>query len=215
MDLKKVGQQYERTELKPESLKENPSDLIKEWMELALTAKIPYANAATLATIDSQGFPQARVILIKEIKSNSLVFFTNYNSDKARDIDSHKKVSLNIFWKELDRQIKIVGEAKKIPARESEEYFYSRPRESQISAIASNQSQVVTKEALYAKVKELELKYKDEKVDYPSFWGGFEVEFSAVEFWQGRPNRLHDRFIYKKNKDSKEETSWTIDRLAP
>lgn len=210
MDLKKVGQQYERTELKRETLKTEPTEQLKEWMQLALTAKIPYANAAILATLDAKGYPQARIILIKEIVENSLSFFTNYNSAKATDIQAHDKVSLNIYWKELDRQVRISGRAKKIPAAESKEYFYSRPRESQISAVASNQSEVVSKEALYARVKELELKYKDKVVDFPDYWGGYRVEIEEAEFWQGRPNRLHDRFIYRRN-----ENYWEIDRLAP
>lgn len=210
MDLRKVGQQYERTELKREALKENPIEQLEEWMQLALTAKIPYANAATLGTLDPHGYPQTRIILLKEIKDSSLIFFTNYNSAKAKDIQKHNQVSLNIYWKELDRQVRVLGRAKKIEEAQSREYFYSRPRESQISAIASDQSSIITKEELYAKVKELELKYEGEQVEYPSYWGGYAVEIESIEFWQGRPNRLHDRFIYQKA-----DHGWEINRLAP
>ncbi len=210
MDLKKVGQQYERQELKRDTLKESPIEQLEEWMQLAITAKIPYANAANLATVDPEGFPKSRIILIKEIKKSSVVFFTNYNSAKAQDISNNNKVSLNIYWKELDRQVRISGHAAKTSLDESREYFYSRPRESQISAIASNQSHEIEKEELYQKVKELEQKYEGKEVEYPDFWGGFNVEIESIEFLQGRPNRLHDRFKYTKN-----GKSWTIQRLAP
>lgn len=210
MDLKKVGQQYERQELKRETLKESPIEQLEEWMQLAITAKIPYANAANLATVGTDGFPKSRIILIKEIKDSSVVFFTNYNSAKAQDIAKNNKVSLNIYWKELDRQVRITGTAKKSPVEESKEYFFSRPRESQISAIASDQSHIVEKEELYQKVKELEKKFEGKDVEFPSFWGGYNVEIESIEFWQGRPNRLHDRFKY--TKDGK---SWVIQRLAP
>ncbi|MCO4754232.1 MAG: pyridoxamine 5'-phosphate oxidase [Bacteriovoracaceae bacterium] len=210
MDLKKVGQQYERQELKRETLKDSPIEQLEEWMQLAITAKIPYANAANLATVDANGYPKSRIILIKEIKDSSLVFFTNYNSAKAQDIERNNKVSLNIYWKELDRQVRVTGKAHKVPTEESREYFYSRPRESQISAIASNQSHIVDKSELYDKVQELELLYKDKPVEFPNFWGGFSIDVESIEFWQGRPNRLHDRFLY-----SKSGQNWSIDRLAP
>lgn len=215
MDLRKVGQQYERSELKQETLKTNPADQLKEWMELALTAKLPYANAAVLATLDSRGYPQARIVLIKEIKSDSLTFFTNYNSAKGREMQAHNKVSLNIYWKELDRQVRISGAVSKLSREESEEYFYSRPRESQISAIASDQSAPVSKEELAEKVRELEEKYRDKQVEYPEFWGGYEAKIESAEFWQGRPNRLHDRFLYSKENSGSQAQTWNIVRLAP
>lgn len=210
MDLRKVRQQYERPELKRETLNADAIEQLKDWMDIAIKNEISYANAATLATLDKNGFPQARVILIKEIENNNLTFFTNYESEKAKDIKDHNKVSLNIYWKELDRQVRILGVASKTSEQVSKDYFYSRPKESQISAIASAQSSVVTKEELYAKVKELEEKFVDKEVEFPNFWGGYQVEIEYVEFWQGRPNRLHDRFAY-----SKDGAGWKIDRLAP
>ncbi len=211
MDLKNIGAQYERPELKRETLKDSPIEQIEEWIELAITAKLPYANAAVLATVDQEGFPHSRVILVKEIKNGELIFFTNYNSDKAQNIERENKVSLNIYWKELDRQVRLTGLAKRIPEKDSKDYFYSRPRESQISAVASDQSSVVSKEELYEAVSKLKEKYEGQEVPFPDYWGGYAVSPLRVEFWQGRPNRLHDRFLYTKSSDG----SWTIDRLAP
>lgn len=211
MDLKKIGAQYDRPELKRETLKSSPIEQLEEWIELSITAKLPYANAAVLSTIDDEGFPSSRVILIKEIKNGGLIFFTNYHSDKARNIERDPKVSLNIYWKELDRQVRITGHASRIPAQESKDYFYSRPRESQISAVASDQSSIVTKEELHRAVEDLKKKCAGKDVPFPDYWGGFIVSPASIEFWQGRPSRLHDRFLYTKNSDG----SWGIDRLAP
>lgn len=210
MDLKNVGKQYDREELVRETLKVNPFEQLEDWMQLALSAKIPYANAATVATLDKNGFPQARVILVKEIRDESLIFYTNYHSNKAQDIERHPQVSFNIYWKELDRQVRLTGIASRTSEKESREYFYSRPRESQISAVASNQSHIVTKEELYQAVKKLDEETKGKEVPFPDYWGGYQVKIDTVEFWQGRPNRLHDRFLY-----TRADEQWEIKRLAP
>jgi pyridoxamine 5'-phosphate oxidase len=209
LDLKKIGAQYERVALEESALPNNPLDLLTEWFTKAIDSKIPYANAATLSTLGADGFPSSRVILIKEIKSEKVIFFTNYNSKKAKDIEHSPKVSLNIYWKELDRQIRLRGEAQKISAKESKEYFHSRPYESQVSAIISNQSSIVTKEELENLTQSLKSKHPQAPLPYPEYWGGYAIKIEAIEFWQGRPNRLHDRFQYLNSEN------WVKNRLAP
>ncbi len=210
MDLKNVRQEYHQKELNLEDLKIDPVEQIQDWFEYAKKKEIPYLNAATLATVNAKGIPTNRIILIKEIENDGITFFTDYTSKKAMDIYQNKNVSLLIFWKELDRQIRVNGQARKIDAIESEKYFYSRPRESQISALASNQSQPISKEELNRRVQELDLKYKDQPVDFPENWGGYKISFDEVEVWQGRPSRLHDRFLY-----TQEKSFWKITRLSP
>lgn len=209
LDLKHVGAQYERLALSEENLPYNPIELLTEWFTKAVDSKIPYANAATLSTINSEGFPESRVILIKEIKEGQLIFFTNYESNKAKAIFNNPKVGINIYWKELDRQIRINGSADKIPPKESEEYFQSRPYESQISATISKQSRETTRNELERLTDELKLKYPDAPLPCPDYWGGFEISVQQIEFWQGRPNRLHDRFRYQLT------DKWEKHRLAP
>jgi pyridoxamine 5'-phosphate oxidase len=208
MDLKKIKLEYYRDELNLEDLDRDPLQQFKIWFDQAIKSEITYPNAATIATMGEDFYPQNRVILIKEVNSQGLVFFTNYDSAKGNQIQNNNKASLNIFWKELDRQIRVNGRLSKISSVESEEYFYSRPRASQISAIASPQSQMITKEELHAKVQKLEKEYPD-KLPMPKNWGGYLLTPVRFEFWQGRPNRLHDRFIYE-NKNG-----WKPFRVGP
>lgn len=209
LDLKNIGAQYERVALEESELPENPIDLLTEWFSKAVDAKIPYANAATLSTLGTDGFPSSRVILIKEIKNQKVIFFTNYNSKKAKDIENCSNVSLNIYWKELDRQIRLRGKAIKTSKEESETYFHSRPYESQVSAIISNQSSIVTKEELEKLTSSFKAEHPELPLPYPQYWGGYEIEIEDIEFWQGRPNRLHDRFKYVNT------GNWEKKRLAP
>lgn len=209
LDLKKIGAQYERVALQESELPENPIDLLTEWFTKAVDAKIPYANAATLSTIGADGYPASRVILIKEIKNQNIIFFTNYNSKKAKDIEHSSNVSLNIYWKELDRQIRLIGNAKKTSKEESETYFHSRPYESQVSAIISDQSSVVSKEELENLTNTFKAQHPELPLPYPQFWGGYKIGIKDIEFWQGRPNRMHDRFKYYNT------GSWEKKRLAP
>jgi len=214
LDLKNIGAQYERVALNETELPKDPIDFLKSWLSKAIEAKIPYANAATLSTIGTDGYPSSRVILVKEIKDKQVIFFTNYNSDKAIDIQMTPKVGINIYWKELDRQIRLKGCAKKISQIESEKYFQSRPYESQISATISKQSSPVTREELERLTSELKEKYPNAPLPCPDYWGGYEINIDTIEFWQGRPNRLHDRFRYEL-KDNKSKDNWSIQRLAP
>lgn len=209
MDLKKIKLEYIRDELNVSDLASDPLVQFKKWFQEALKCELSYPNAATLSTIDKDHFPQSRVILIKEINDQGLVFFTNYESAKAQQIQANNKVGLNIFWKELDRQIRVTGRLTKISVSESADYFYSRPRESQISAIASPQSSPVTKEELVKEIERIKKKYP-EKLPMPKNWGGFILRPFKMEFWQGRPNRLHDRFLYEPS-----SRGHKITRLAP
>lgn len=210
MDLKKIRLEYYQKELNLEDLDPSPTKQFQKWFQEALKAEISYPNAATLATLGQDGFPQARVILIKEITDQGIIFFTNYESSKACEINQHNKVGLNLFWKELDRQIRICGRVSKISSIDSEIYFRSRPRESQISAIVSPQSKVVKMSELVKSIEKMNHQYpNNSELPMPN-WGGFIISPFSFEFWQGRPNRLHDRFKYTQN-----SLNWKIDRLAP
>ncbi len=208
MNLKDIQLEYHHKELKIEDLANNPNEQASNWMQEMIDSKITYPNAATLATANKDGIPASRVVLIKDISSSGLTFYTNYESAKAQEIKENQIVSLSFFWKEADRQIRIIASATKTSYEDSNEYFLSRSHASQINAIASPQSQKISKEDLENKVKAVE--ESDEKIKCPSFWGGYLLEIISAEFWQGRPNRLHDRFLYEK-----ENNKWQISRLAP
>jgi pyridoxamine 5'-phosphate oxidase len=210
MDLKDIKLEYNREELNIESISKTPFPQISKWFSQALKAEITYANAATLATISNNNIPSARIVLIKDIKENGITFFTNYESDKAQNISNNNNVTILLFWKELDRQIRITGKAVKVSNEESQKYFSSRPKDSQVSAVASKQSQEVTKIDLYEAVDRINLEYKDKDIICPNNWGGFLISYNEVEIWQGRPNRLHDRFLYRNINNV-----WKISRLAP
>ncbi len=206
MDLKNSRTEYEREELNQADLCASPIDELEKW--LAEAQKITkYFNAATLSTVDEEGFPSSRIILAKDIKEGSLVFFTDYQSEKGKHLENNQNVSLLFFWPELDRQIRLKGIAQKLPRKESEAYFYSRPLESQISAMASRQSHPVKKEELYSRVQKIK---ETNETACPETWGGYKITLNYFEFWQGRPNRLHDRFIYKM-----QQNDWEISRLSP
>ncbi|MEJ2273225.1 MAG: pyridoxamine 5'-phosphate oxidase [Woeseiaceae bacterium] len=169
-------------------------------------------NAVTLSTVDSASRPSSRTVLLKSFDENGFVFYTNYESRKAADITANPNVSMLFFWSEAARQVKIRGTAEKIPTSESLKYFLSRPRGSQIGAWVSHQSSVISSRALLEeKFQEIKRKFREKDVPLPAFWGGYRVVPDQIEFWQGRANRLHDRFEYTKQDDGR----WTIERLAP
>jgi pyridoxamine 5'-phosphate oxidase len=168
-------------------------------------------NAMTLATVDGEGKPSTRTVLLKSVDERGFIFFTNYDSRKGRELAANPNAALTFFWPELERQVCVAGTVGKLPAAESEAYFKSRPRGSQIGAWASNQSEVIPDRAvLEAKWRELEKKYPHD-VPLPPNWGGFILKPERIEFWQGRPSRLHDRFSYTRQPDG----TWKIERLAP
>ncbi len=190
---------------------ENPYIFFEKWFDEAVGVEALDPNAMSIATVDEEGKPSVRVVYMRDISENGLVFYTNYNSKKSKDLLKNNAISANFFWVELDRQIRFTGKAMKIDDKLSDEYFSNRPRESRIGAWASNQSdQIKSREELLADYDKIEKRYKDKEVPRPPFWGGFVLQADEIEFWQGRPMRLHDRVLFSKN-----AKGWTKKRLAP
>lgn len=206
-----LRREWSSRKLDESNVNKNPVGQFSEWMQEAIDAELLDPNAMTLATADKNGVPSARIVLLKSIDKKGLIFFTNYESSKGKDLLENPKASVVFFWKELERQVRVAGTVEKISKKESEKYFKSRPYESQISAWASNQSsEVRSRNVLEEKFAQFKKKYPEKKVPLPDFWGGFRIIPERFEFWQGRPNRLHDRITYLKEKDK-----WEIVRLAP
>jgi len=194
-----------------ETLNPNPIKQFEYWYAEVIDSGIPEPNALSLATVDADGQPWMRTVLLKLYDEAGFVFFTNYESAKAQQIAVNNRVGLLFPWVALGRQIKISGTAEKIPTAESMKYFASRPRGSQIGAWASPQSQVISSRSLLdAKIDEIKRKFTRGDVPLPSFWGGYRVTPFEIEFWQARDSRLHDRFVYTKN-----DAGWAIERRAP
>lgn len=208
-DLTHIQLEYHQPPLSKDQLKADPREQLINWFHLVEEKEISYPNAVFLATVDEQGKPHQRTVLIKDIAPDGITIFTDYNSSKGRHIAHNPNVSLLFFWKELDRQVRINGKAEKLDRSASETYFASRKRASQLSALASAQSQPVSYEQLQAQRDRLDKQYP-KTVPCPEDWGGYLIKYSEFEFWQGRPNRLHDRFHY-----SQFEGEWKISRLAP
>jgi pyridoxamine 5'-phosphate oxidase len=206
-DLRKS---YMKGSLSEEDIKPNPIDQFHIWFDQAQHAELPEPNAMTVASVDANGKPSARVVLIKEVTQDGFVFFTNYESRKGQALTANPHAALLFFWPELERQIRIEGSVTKLSAEESDAYFHSRPLDSRIGAWASPQSQVITSRTqLVTKAAEYALKFALNP-PRPPHWGGFRVKHEVLEFWQGRPSRLHDRIQYVL-----ENGQWKIQRLAP
>ncbi len=190
----------------------NPFLQFKKWFDQALAAQLPEPNAMTLATATSDGKPSARIVLLKNFDERGFVFYTNYTSHKGQELADNPQASLVFWWAELERQVRIPGRVEKVSEEESDAYFHARPFNSRLGAWASNQSQVIeSREALEQHFQELKTKYENEEVPRPPHWGGFRVTPTEIEFWQGRPSRLHDRLLYRWLNDG----SWKIERLSP
>ncbi|MCP3891705.1 MAG: pyridoxamine 5'-phosphate oxidase [Desulfobulbaceae bacterium] len=212
MDLSQFRREYLKGGLSRSDLDVDPMMQFGEWFEQAQKTDIPDSTAMVLATVAEDGMPSQRTVLLKYYDEQGFVFFTNFDSRKAREIKENQKVSLLFVWLELERQIMVTGIASKISAAESAKYFLSRPKESQMAAWVSSQSHTLSsRQMLLQKFQEMKTKIGEGKVPLPSFWGGFRVEPVEIEFWQGRKNRLHDRFLYRKN----EAGNWPSERLAP
>ena len=195
-----------------DDLNDDPIVQFEDWFRHACETIPMDPNAVTLSTVNSEMRPSSRTVLLKSFDENGFVFYTNYDSKKATHIETNPNVSLLFFWSEAARQVKIRGTARKLSHKESLGYFLSRPRGSQLGAWVSAQSSVISSRSLLEnKFQEIKQKFKDKEVPLPSFWGGYRVVPDEIEFWQGRRNRLHDRFQYTKQDDG----SWEIARLAP
>ena len=211
MDIKNLRLNYKKSTIDFKNLAKNPIQYFMNWFEDALKVSKQEANACVLSSVSSDNCPSSRVVLLKEVTENGFTFFTNYKSSKAKDIDANPNVALNFYWPELERQVRIVGIAKKITINDSDTYFKSRPRESQMGAWLSDQSKVIGLDYNFMEtLNSLESTFKDKEVERPLHWGGYCIEPIKVEFWQGRPSRLHDRLEYKI-----EDGKWIYKRLAP
>ncbi len=211
MDISNFRREYLKGGLQRENLAADPVEQFTVWFDQARKMDIVDPTAMILATVDPTGKPSQRTVLLKYYDNSGYVFFTNYESRKALEISNNPKVSLLFVWLELERQIMITGSAKKISAAESAKYFMSRPKDSQVAAWVSSQSHSLSsRQILLQKFAEMKKKIGEGKVPLPSFWGGYKVVPEEYEFWQGRKNRLHDRFHYLPSGDD-----WTIERLAP
>ncbi len=212
-DLSNYRKSYEKGELLLENVPENPIELFRNWfIEIDTHFDIDETNAMTVSTIGLDGYPKSRVVLLKRYTYEGFIFYTNYNSEKGKAITANPNVCLSFFWHSAERQIIIKGKAEKISENLSDGYFESRPRGSQLGAIVSNQSDTVAdRKELEAKLKTLEEQYEGKEIERPKHWGGFMVKPIELEFWQGRPNRLHDRIRYQ----LQEDYNWKIERLAP
>ena len=207
-----LRQNYSRAGLSEADLNADPIAQFGVWFQQALDADLLEPNAMTLATATSDGKPTARIVLLKGVDERGFVFYTNYESQKGQQLIANPYAALVFLWDKLERQVRIEGKVVKLSKEESTEYFHSRPKASQLGAIASDQSRVIpNREVLEQKLAELQTKYQDETVPKPEHWGGFRVIPDRLEFWQGRPSRLHDRLVYQIQGDS----SWEIERLAP
>jgi pyridoxamine 5'-phosphate oxidase len=206
-DLRKV---YARASLDPADVDPDPIVQFRRWYDEQKTVTSGEPNAMTVATVSPDGQPSARMVLLKHVDANGFVFFSAYNSAKGTQIEANPRVALLFYWPETERQVRIEGSVTPTSSKETEDYFHSRPRGSQIAASIANQSQVTTKAALEAAMLELEERYEGRDVPVPGTWGGFRITPDSFEFWQGRPNRLHDRVKYTKS-----GSGWEIVRLAP
>ncbi len=209
-DPSKLREDYQRGELLESTVPSDPFLLFKEWFQYAVETKQPEPNAMTLATSTPDGQPSARIVLLKEYDERGFVFYTNYHSHKGHEIDTNPHVALVFLWLGLERQIRIQGTATRISAPESDAYFASRPRKSRLGAHASPQSQIIeSRDLLDERWQQMEQAFEGD-VPRPEHWGGYRVEPTMIEFWQGRSSRLHDRIVYDRLGDD-----WQIKRLAP
>lgn len=208
-DKRKV---YEKSQLIESEIKENPIEQFRDWfLDASSNPTVSEANAMAISTVENDGCPRIRMVLLKEYTYEGFIFYTNYESRKGKSIDKTHKACLHFFWPGLERQIIIKADVEKIPENLSDGYFHSRPKGSQLGAVVSPQSEVIpNREFLEIKLKELEAQFINSEIPRPENWGGYIAKPYEIEFWQGRPNRLHDRIIY-----TLKDMDWEISRLAP
>ncbi|MEH0667390.1 pyridoxamine 5'-phosphate oxidase [Vibrio scophthalmi] len=211
MELEDIRREYTKGGLRRKDLSADPIEQFDLWLKQAVDAKLTDPTAMTVATVDANGQPFQRIVLLKHVDQQGFVFYTNLGSRKAQHIDGNAKVSLHFPWHPLERQVHITGVAEKLSVVENMKYFSSRPKESQIAAIASKQSsRISARGILEGKYLELKKKFEKGEIPVPSFWGGYRIRPESIEFWQGGEHRLHDRFLFSKQQDN-----WLVDRLAP
>lgn len=209
--LNQIRRDFADKPLEEQSVNDNPFLQFSVWFEEAVNAQLLDPYAMLISTVDEIGLPHSRVVYLRNISDEGMVFYTNYNSQKGKNISASNKIAITFFWVELERQIRIEGTVKKVSEELSDKYFAARPRESQLGAWASNQSETIKNRAeLEENLKHFTEKFKGVDVPRPPHWGGYIVEPTKFEFWQGRPSRLHDRLIYTKNNNK-----WVISRIAP
>jgi len=210
MSIADLRKDYTRASLTEQDVDADPIVQFSTWFREALNAEVPEANAMSVSTVGADGRPSSRILLIKDIDARGFTWFTNYASRKGRDLEAHPFAALLFYWIPLERQVRIEGRVERVPAEESDRYFYSRPVGSQIGAIASAQSQPIAARALLEKrIEEVTRQYGDKPVR-PDHWGGYRLVPDRMEFWQGRPSRLHDRILY-----TREDGGWVRSRLQP
>ena len=207
-----IRKDYQLQSLLEPDVAANPFEQFSKWWDDAIKSKLDEVNAMTLATASASGMPSARIVLLKSVSAEGFIFFTNYNSNKGKELEENPFGCLVFFWKELERQIRITGTIEKTSATESDEYFNLRPEGSRIGAWASPQSSIIpSRETIETNIEKYRKQFEGAEISRPPFWGGYIVKPTAIEFWQGRPGRLHDRIQYNKQADG----SWTFARLAP
>lgn len=211
-NLAEIRREYTKGALDEKNVDANPFKQFEVWFEEAVQSEITDVTAATLSTANTAGRPSGRIVLLKRFDERGFVFFTNYDSAKAKDIKENPQAALLFYWGALDRQVRVGGKVEKTSVKESFEYFKTRPMESKLGAWASMQSSVVsTRDVLEMAFASMKKKYKNGEIPLPPFWGGYRIIPDEIEFWQGRPNRLHDRVWYSKNSNG----TWKISRLSP
>lgn len=212
-NLENLRKSYHRAGLTEDMITDDPMAMFHNWFQEVLALDdADEPNVMAVATIGTDGFPKNRMVLLKRYDAERFVFYTNYQSEKGRAIDSNNLVCLSFYWPLLERQVIVKGYAEKSTPKESDEYFQSRPKRSQLGVLASHQSRVIpSREILDRAMSELETAFEDKKVPRPDYWGGYNVFPESIEFWQGRESRLHDRIRYRKT----ERGSWAVERLSP
>ncbi|MDD4865188.1 MAG: pyridoxamine 5'-phosphate oxidase [Alishewanella agri] len=212
MKIDDIRRSYTKDKLDVDNLAADPIVQFEQWLKDAIAAELPDPTAMCVATVDASGQPSQRLVLLKDVNSSGFTFYTNLGSRKASELAVNPKVSLHFPWHPLERQVIVYGTAERVPSSQVVKYFLSRPKESQLAAWASEQSRPIsTRHALMQKFAEIKHKFEHGEVPLPSFWGGFLVKPSKIEFWQGGEHRLHDRFMYQRQADG----SWQIERLCP